>query len=125
MPDTEKRRPSLGELVTNNYVWRSIFRHGMPDTSRNRVLVVMSNGALSAASSEPEASVSAVAVAVCVTPGERDRATKAETAEIEEVAHEGAARVLALARVQRVIGVLGRAEKPVVGQVPRPRGAEG
>src|SRR5438067_3279050 len=33
----------LGEMVTNNYVWRSIFRHGYADTPRNRVLQVSAN----------------------------------------------------------------------------------
>src|SRR5437762_8116052 len=39
----EKRRPSPGEIVTNNCVWRSIFRHGYADTPRNRVLQVSAN----------------------------------------------------------------------------------
>src|SRR5712671_7211855 len=43
VPETEKRRPSLGEMLTNNYVWRSIFRHGYADTPRNRVLQVSAN----------------------------------------------------------------------------------
>ncbi len=43
MPDPEKRRTSLGDIVTNNYVWRSIFRHGYADTPRNRVLQVSAN----------------------------------------------------------------------------------
>jgi len=43
LPDTETRKPKLGELVTNNYVWRSIFRHGYADTPRNRVLQVSAN----------------------------------------------------------------------------------
>src|SRR6267143_934881 len=34
---------SLGEMLTNNYVWRSIFRHGYADTPRNRVLQVSAN----------------------------------------------------------------------------------
>src|SRR5437868_897563 len=33
----------LGEVLTNNYVWRSIFRHGYADTPRNRVLQVSAN----------------------------------------------------------------------------------
>src|SRR5438132_1919913 len=43
VPDPEKRRTSLGDIVTNNYVWRSIFRHGYADTPRNRVLQVSAN----------------------------------------------------------------------------------
>src|SRR5260221_11724859 len=31
------------EYITDTQIWRSIFRHGIPDTNRNRVLVVMSN----------------------------------------------------------------------------------
>ena len=36
-------RMKLGEILTNNYVWRSIFRHGYADTPRNRVLQVSAN----------------------------------------------------------------------------------
>jgi quinol-cytochrome oxidoreductase complex cytochrome b subunit len=43
VPETEKRRTSLGDMLTNNYVWRSIFRHGYADTPRNRVLQVSAN----------------------------------------------------------------------------------
>ena len=43
MPETEQRKPSIFDLVTNNYVWRSIFRHGYADTPRNRVLQVSAN----------------------------------------------------------------------------------
>ena len=32
VPDTEKRKSSIGDLLTNNYVWKSIFRHGYEDT---------------------------------------------------------------------------------------------
>ena len=31
------------EYITDTQIWRSIFRHGMPSTNRNRVLVVMTN----------------------------------------------------------------------------------
>ena len=31
------------DYITETQVWRSIFRHGMPATNRNRVLVVMTN----------------------------------------------------------------------------------
>ena len=31
------------DYITDTQVWRSIFRHGMPSSNRNRVLVVMSN----------------------------------------------------------------------------------
>ena len=40
MPDNGN---SIGKLLTNNYVWRSIFRHGYADTPRNRVLQVSAN----------------------------------------------------------------------------------
>src|SRR5207237_513582 len=43
VPDPEKRRTSLGDIVTNNYVWRSIFRHGYADTPRNRILQLSAN----------------------------------------------------------------------------------
>src|SRR2546427_5398944 len=43
VPEPENRRTSLGEMLTNNYVWRSIFRHGYADTPRNRVLQVSAN----------------------------------------------------------------------------------
>jgi quinol-cytochrome oxidoreductase complex cytochrome b subunit len=38
-----QRKPSVSDKVTNNYVWRSIFRHGYADTPRNRVLQVAGN----------------------------------------------------------------------------------
>jgi len=31
------------DYITETQLWRSIFRHGMPSTNRNRVLVVMTN----------------------------------------------------------------------------------
>ena len=31
------------EYITDTQIWRSIFRHGMPSTSRNRALAVMTN----------------------------------------------------------------------------------
>src|SRR6188474_2468604 len=31
------------EYITETQIWRSIFRHGMPSTNRNRVLVIMTN----------------------------------------------------------------------------------
>jgi quinol-cytochrome oxidoreductase complex cytochrome b subunit len=31
------------DYITETQIWRSIFRHGMPSTNRNRVLVVMTN----------------------------------------------------------------------------------
>ena len=31
------------DYITDTQIWKSIFRHGMPDNSRNRALVVMSN----------------------------------------------------------------------------------
>src|SRR5512145_1947677 len=31
------------DYITDTQIWRSIFRHGMPSTNRNRVLVVMTN----------------------------------------------------------------------------------
>ena len=31
------------DYITETQIWKSIFRHGMPNTSRNRVLVVMTN----------------------------------------------------------------------------------
>jgi quinol-cytochrome oxidoreductase complex cytochrome b subunit len=31
------------DYITETQIWKSIFRHGMPDTNRNRVLVVMTN----------------------------------------------------------------------------------
>src|ERR671922_911125 len=31
------------DYITDTQIWRSIFRHGMPSTNRNRILVVMSN----------------------------------------------------------------------------------
>ena len=39
---SQKKR-SIVDLVANNYVWRSIFRHGYADTHRNRVLQVAGN----------------------------------------------------------------------------------
>src|SRR6266513_486722 len=38
-----KPKQSVSDRVTNNYVWRSIFRHGYADTPRNRVLQVAGN----------------------------------------------------------------------------------
>ena len=37
------KKASIFDVITNNYVWRSIFRHGYADTPRNRVLQVSSN----------------------------------------------------------------------------------
>ena len=34
---------ALGRLVTGNRVWRSIVRHGFPDSNRNRALTVFTN----------------------------------------------------------------------------------
>ena len=31
------------DYITDTQIWKSIFRHGMPSTNRNRVLVVMTN----------------------------------------------------------------------------------
>src|SRR5258708_17389088 len=31
------------DYITATQIWRSIFRHGLPATNRNRVLVVMTN----------------------------------------------------------------------------------
>ena len=39
----ERVRKVLDEQVYNSVVWRSVFRHGFPDTDRNRTLVVLSN----------------------------------------------------------------------------------
>jgi len=39
----EKLRTVLDEHVYQNVVWKSVFRHGFPDTDRNRTLVVLSN----------------------------------------------------------------------------------
>jgi len=33
----------LFKQMTNSQIWKSIFRHGIPDNSRNRVMVVLSN----------------------------------------------------------------------------------
>ena len=33
----------IGNWITKSQIWTSFFRHGMPSTNRNRVLVVMSN----------------------------------------------------------------------------------
>ena len=45
MDANTKRQPgrSLGSLLTNNRVYRSVVRHGFPDTNRNRALAVFSN----------------------------------------------------------------------------------
>src|ERR671927_441890 len=42
VPQTPKKA-SIFDALTNNYVWRSVFRHGYQDTPRNRVLQVSSN----------------------------------------------------------------------------------
>jgi quinol-cytochrome oxidoreductase complex cytochrome b subunit len=43
-PDIEPRKkPGIFDVITDNYVWRSIFRHGYADTPRNRVLQVSAN----------------------------------------------------------------------------------
>ena len=34
---------SLGDRITSSQLWKSIFRHGYPDTQRNRALAVLSN----------------------------------------------------------------------------------
>jgi len=39
----ERIRKVLDEQVYTSVVWRSVFRHGFPDTDRNRTLVVLSN----------------------------------------------------------------------------------
>src|SRR5207253_1932642 len=33
----------LGESITKSQIWKSIFRHGMPDNPRNRMLTVLTN----------------------------------------------------------------------------------
>jgi cytochrome b6 len=40
---TEEKVTSLADKVTTSRAWRSFFRHGPPDTSRNRALAVFSN----------------------------------------------------------------------------------
>ncbi len=40
---TAQKKSSPLDLLTNNYVWRSIFRHGYGDTPRNRVLQIAGN----------------------------------------------------------------------------------
>ena len=42
-PDSHERRPGLMDQVRDSQIWRSIFRHGYPNTVRNRSLAVLSN----------------------------------------------------------------------------------
>ncbi|MCZ7647552.1 MAG: cytochrome b N-terminal domain-containing protein [Planctomycetota bacterium] len=39
----DRVRQVLDEHIYKNVVWKSVFRHGFPDTDRNRTLVVLSN----------------------------------------------------------------------------------
>ena len=39
----EKIRKTLDDGVYKSVIWKSVFRHGFPDTDRNRTLVVLSN----------------------------------------------------------------------------------
>ena len=35
--------PSLGEIIRNSQIWKSIFRHPAPLDRRNRVVVMLTN----------------------------------------------------------------------------------
>jgi hypothetical protein len=35
--------PSLGEIVRNSQIWKSIFRHPAPIDRRNRIVVMLTN----------------------------------------------------------------------------------
>ncbi|MBM2834527.1 MAG: qcrB 1, partial [Candidatus Brocadiaceae bacterium] len=35
--------PDLIKKITDNEIWKSVFRHGYTDTPRNRVLQIISN----------------------------------------------------------------------------------
>ena len=39
----ENIRKTLDDYVYKSVIWKSVFRHGFPDTDRNRTLVVLSN----------------------------------------------------------------------------------
>jgi len=43
MAEQQKSKRSLGAVITQTQVWKSIFRHGMPNTARNQMLVMLSN----------------------------------------------------------------------------------
>src|SRR5947207_1367957 len=39
----DKIRKTLDDEVYKSVIWKSVFRHGFPDTDRNRTLAVLSN----------------------------------------------------------------------------------
>jgi quinol-cytochrome oxidoreductase complex cytochrome b subunit len=41
--DPQKKRTGIFQKVRETQVWKSVFRHGYPDTQRNRALAVLSN----------------------------------------------------------------------------------
>jgi quinol-cytochrome oxidoreductase complex cytochrome b subunit len=43
MSGNGSNKKPFGERVVHSQIWRSIFRHGRPDTERNQVLVIISN----------------------------------------------------------------------------------
>jgi quinol-cytochrome oxidoreductase complex cytochrome b subunit len=43
MSGNGSNKKPFGEKVVHSQIWRSIFRHGRPDTERNQVLVIISN----------------------------------------------------------------------------------
>lgn len=43
MADEKKTRPTLTQVITDTQVWKSIFRHGAPNTVRNQMLVMVTN----------------------------------------------------------------------------------
>ena len=43
MPNLKGTLTNVWNVTTESQVWKSIFRHGLPTSNRNRVLVVMSN----------------------------------------------------------------------------------
>ena len=38
-----RREQTLADRITNSSVWRSVVRHGYPDTQRNQALIIASN----------------------------------------------------------------------------------
>ena len=43
LPKPPQRKTGLFDKIRQTQVWKSIFRHGYPDTQRNRALAVLSN----------------------------------------------------------------------------------
>ncbi len=43
MSTFEQKLQQVAKSILDSQIWKSIFRHGYPDTSRNRVMVILSN----------------------------------------------------------------------------------